>query len=483
MGPLTGESDSGVAAERDLLATEIRRRLGPPPAPLPDTPLVSIVVVNHDGAHHLRRLVAGLVDRTDYPRFELIVVDNGSTDDSVDFLRAVSAPFPISIVANPHNESFSYANDQGAARATGELLLTLNNDIEPFEDGWLRELVACLRGSGAGAVGATLIYPHDDRQRYPYGYSVQHRGLRFRDEDGLIHPALHDWGADPLDAELGKDVEAPVVVAACMLLERSLYERVGGFTQGYHYGSEDIDFCLKVRAAGERVVCSGRTVLIHHPGSTRRAVVFEDARARKLRNHRLLLESWGPRLRREHDLDGLERNGIWVQAGREPDPANVEAGSVRAPGFCVKVAESGPASIDGGPGGRLADPATDLVTALTRGCHRHLLLRGSDVDDLHGLNYDIAIHVRGAHRYVLKPAQFNVLWVVSHASEVTVAECRPYDLVAATSQSLADGFDRAIPAVEAATPVALLERVTARASEAALPMRIGASTSSRDLDS
>lgn len=69
---------SGVGS----LAEEVRRRLGPPPSRA-EWPLVSIIVLNRDGAGHLRRLLAGLVERTDYPDFELIVVDNGSSDDSL----------------------------------------------------------------------------------------------------------------------------------------------------------------------------------------------------------------------------------------------------------------------------------------------------------------------------------------------------------------------------------------------------------------
>src|SRR6185436_10196452 len=152
---------------------------GPPPE-LAEWPLVSIVTLNHNGSNHLRKLVAGLSEHTDYPRLELIVVDNGSTDDSIAYLRSARAPFPISLIANAHNESFSDANNQGAGAATGELLLFANNDLVPFEDGWLRELVATHRSRRAGAVAATLIYRDDPDGPDDSGYRVQHRGMRFR---------------------------------------------------------------------------------------------------------------------------------------------------------------------------------------------------------------------------------------------------------------------------------------------------------------
>jgi GT2 family glycosyltransferase len=410
-----------VDSPATTLAAELRRRLGPPPAATPDAATVSIIVVSHNGAEHLRTLLAGLIDRTDYPSLELIVVDNGSSDDSLEFLRSVPAPFPISIVANPHNESFSDANNQGAALATGGLLLFLNNDVEPFEEGWLRELVACLRSGPARAVGATLIFPAEDRERFAYGFAVQHRGLRFRDEGGTIGPALHGWESDPLDEELGKDVESPVVVAACLLVEAELFRRVGGFTHGYLYGSEDIDLCLKLRRAGTPILCSGRSLLIHRPGSTRRAVVFEEARDRKLRNHRFLLERWGPLLRREHDLAAQEGGGIWVQEGRGR-AVSVTSREAEAVSICVRVGDDRQGVDASG------DSAERLRrAALARGC-RCLVLRGEEIDDLRGLECDVAVHIGGSQRYLPAPGQLNVLWEGGGSGDFPDAMDSRYDM-------------------------------------------------------
>jgi len=212
-----------MSADAAALAAEIRRRLGPSTGP-PRCPAVSIVVLNRDGAERLRRLLHGLAERTDYPDFELIVVDNASSDDSLDLLRSVEAPFPISILANAHNESFSDACNQGAERARGELLLFLNNDVEPFEPGWLRELVACLQDTGAGAVSATLLCRDaEHKAAFTHGYGVQHRGLRFCEEDGMIHPVLAGWEADPLDEQVGVDMKCSALAAACLMLTREAF--------------------------------------------------------------------------------------------------------------------------------------------------------------------------------------------------------------------------------------------------------------------
>ncbi len=280
----------------EALATEIRRRLGPAPE-RSDWPLVSIVVLNRNGVEHLRRLFTGLAERTDYPQLEVILVDNGSSDQSLDFARSFEAPFPISILANTDNESFSDANNQGAKLAGSELLLFLNNDIEPFEPGWLRELVACLEDSGGGAVAATLLCREEEHEKdFEHGYGVQHRGLSFVEEDRRVHAELRGWEDDPLDAALGEDSECDALAAACLLIERTTFEQVGGFTSGYFYGCEDVDLCLKLRSAGLRAICSGRSIGIHNPVSTRRTIPFEQARETKLANQRLLWEHWGPRL-------------------------------------------------------------------------------------------------------------------------------------------------------------------------------------------
>jgi GT2 family glycosyltransferase len=424
-----------MPADPGPLATEIRRRLGPVPE-WPDWPLVSIVVPNRDGAGMLRRMLSGLAERTDYPHLELIVVDNASGDDSVWYLRQAAAPFPISILANSHNESFSDACNQGAESAVGDLLLFLNNDTEPFEPGWLRELVACHRASLAGAVAATLVCPEKEhRASFRYGYGIQHRGLAFREEDGMLHPALHGWEADPLDDLLGQDLPRGAVAAACVLVGREAFERVGGFSHGYVYGAEDIDLCLKLQVAGFEVLCSGRSIAIHHPVSTRRAAPFEEERARKLANRRVLWERRGPRLRRLYERDCLQGGGLWAEAGAR------STGDWSAPGFCFKAAQSAPAA-----------KLDRVVAELDRLGHRCLLLEGDRAEDPTGLNYDVAVHLGGSVRYVPKPAQLNVLWEDGPSGAVPAIERGLYDLALngveepqQFAKSLIEGVQGALP--------------------------------------
>jgi GT2 family glycosyltransferase len=457
--------DPTAAGGIEALGDEIRRRLGPP-ADVSDLPLVSIVVLNRDGADHLRRLLAGLVERTDYPRFELIVVDNDSSDDSLDFIRSVEAPFPISIVANHHNESFSDANNQGVERACGELVLFLNNDVEPFERGWLRELVGCLRANQAGLVGATLVFP---KKESAWGYLVQHRAMRLLDDPVVLPADLHGHGEDPFAEGFGEDADAVVPTGACMLIKRDLLLRIGGFTHGYIYGGEDIDLALKVLEQGCRVMCSGRSFAIHRFSATRRKG-GADPRESRRRNTRLLWERWGPRLRREYELDRLAGGGVWAAPGQ---PAPVSAPSreeVEALGFCLKSSETA--------ADRPGDPLEDLSAELKRRGHRCAILRGNAVDDLIAFNYDVAVHMRGPARYVPKRSQLNVLWALGHLDSLTAIECNRYDLVLADVRGVVERLQRAgtstpvRPLDVERRPAAAVDAILSRAEELSFPTRI-----------
>ena len=122
----------------------------------------------------------------------------------------------------------------------------MNNDVEPFEPGWLKEMVGLLGSSGAGAVGARLLYPGVTEHETPSGYAVQHRGVKFRKVQGEDYPRNLGIGEDALDEHLGEDTRCPATTAACLLIDRETFDAAGGFTAGYRYGSEDVDLGLKV---------------------------------------------------------------------------------------------------------------------------------------------------------------------------------------------------------------------------------------------
>jgi O-antigen biosynthesis protein len=295
---------------RTALAAQLRDRLGPPPE-RERWPSVSIIVPTRDGRHHLERLLAGLIGHTDYPELEVVVVDNASTDSTVAYLRALETPFPLHVLATGEDLSFAEANARGVARADGELLLFVNNDVEPFEEGWLKELVCTLDSPGVGAAGATLLHGEDLAR--PAGEPrVQHRAIRFHWQEGTVK-AFNDGDGDDLwGGSFGAELRAPAVTAACMLISRDSFTRVGGFGDSYHYGTEDVDLGLKLLLSGTESAGAGRSVLVHHESSSQNRAGRDFRRLNRLENRRLFLESWGPQVLREYRLARLRGDSFWT---------------------------------------------------------------------------------------------------------------------------------------------------------------------------
>jgi GT2 family glycosyltransferase len=300
---------------RAAIARRLRERLGPAPQRA-EWPAVSIVVVNRDGEEHLGRLLPLLASATDYPQLELVLVDNASEDDSVEFARAAELPFPLTVLRNDENLSFSDANNDGVEAARFDLLLLLNNDVEPFEPGWLKELVECLERNGTAAAGATLLHAENYRGHSRADYVLQHRGVELAQEAGRLIPLNVGDGEDLARWE-PVDTATPALTAACLLLRRDAFDLAGGLTTGFRWGWEDVDLGLKLASAGETMLCSGRSLLFHHTSSTRFRRGQEWRRSTRAHNQRLLYERWGPQLRREYLLDRLAGTGFWTD-GRPP---------------------------------------------------------------------------------------------------------------------------------------------------------------------
>jgi O-antigen biosynthesis protein len=309
-------SEEERAEARAELAVEIRERLGPAPS-LAAWPAVSIVVPTRDGLAHIERLLDGLEQRTDYPELELIVVDNASQDGTLEFLAERELPFAVTTIANDEPASFSAANAQGVERARHDLILFLNNDIEPFESGWLRELVAAHQREGVAAVGATLLRSQAGNDPARRDRTVQHRAVRFRAEANGVRAYNHGDGEDLFDGGFGIEQRAPAVTAACLLIDRGRFQAAGGFARGYRFGTEDVDLGLALTAAGEAVLASGRSVLYHRESATQDSEGLDFKRNNRLANRRLFLERWGPRVRREYRLGRLGGDPVWTD-GSDP---------------------------------------------------------------------------------------------------------------------------------------------------------------------
>lgn len=279
-------------------------------------PLVSLVVLNRNGARHLERLLPGLRDATAYRSFEAIFVDNGSTDESREVFER-DWGFPMRVIRNEGNVSFSHGCNQGIAAAKGDYVLLLNNDVVPINSGWLGALVTALeRDPAVGAAGALLVYP--ERPGYESkdpatgaDLTVQHRGIGFTWRRNATPEATVPWaynmgvGEDPTAAALAESIHVPGATAACLLVRTGLLRDLGGLDEGFVYGMEDVDLALRIRREGLGILLVGQAALFHHEFGTQSEVATARKRATGLSNVQHFAEKWASTLSRLLQLEAL----------------------------------------------------------------------------------------------------------------------------------------------------------------------------------
>ena len=276
----------GARAERG--AQGFNRLVRPLPEP---APLVSVIVPTRDRADLLAVALDGLLARTDYPALEVIVVDNGSTEPATRDLFAHHAADPrFRVLAAPGPFNFSDLSNRGAAAAAGSLLLFLNNDIEVIEPGWLTELASIASDPEVGAVGAKLLYPDG---------TIQHGGIVLGIGGIAGHSHLGLPGSEPgYFARMVLAQEVSAVTGACLALRAEVFSEVGGFDAAHlAVAFNDVDLCLKIRAAGHRIVWTPHARLVHHESKSRGAEDTPEKRARFEAESRVMRERWAPVLR------------------------------------------------------------------------------------------------------------------------------------------------------------------------------------------
>lgn len=274
-----------------------------------EEPLVSIIILNRNGLNHLKRLFNDFDAKTNYSNYEIIVVDNASTDESVSYLKSLN--LPIRVIENDVNVSFSKGNNDAAKIANGEYLLLLNNDIEPTY-GWLNEMVGCmLNNENAGAVGAKLLFPYyEDMENQPKSYSIQHAGVKFREErTPYVYGPYHEniFSTLVFSSEVNHQKNVISNTAACLLIPKSVYMELGGLDENYFYGYEDIDFAFKLYENNYKSIYNPFALLFHHESATR---VEDEAEKNRLNYENIMYfyNKWGDYLFKEILIDKINQN-------------------------------------------------------------------------------------------------------------------------------------------------------------------------------
>jgi GT2 family glycosyltransferase len=227
-------------------------------------PKVAVVIPNRDSFPLISRILDDLARKTDYPDFEVIVIDNGTTDRRVlalyDEYRHKRPSTIVAIEPEPYN--FSRSINKGIRLTTADLVLLLNNDIEVVEPRWLDEMVSCFAYPATGIVGARLLYP--DRTLQHAGVIVGVQGLAGHWFNGKAADTPGPMGRLRVRQSLS------AVTGACMLVSRPCLEATGRFDEEvFPIAYNDTDFCLRAGAKGYRVVWTPFATLIHHESASR----------------------------------------------------------------------------------------------------------------------------------------------------------------------------------------------------------------------
>ncbi len=322
-----------ASIERGAVPDVLRIRYAcPEPAPR-----VTLIIPTRNGADLVRRCVESIFANTDYPAYEILLVDNESDEpSSIAYFRELESTAKFRLLRFEGAFNYSAINNFAARHASGEILGLLNNDTEVIARDWLSEMVAYAARPEIGAVGAKLLYPDG---------TMQHAGIIM----GLYGTVGHLLQRMPAESPgyrgcLAVAREVTAVTGACLLVRRSIYEEVGGLDEkNLPVTFNDIDFCLELRRKGYRNIWTPHALLYHHEGATRGPDESPEKAARFSAEWAYMSAKWG----RELDEDPFYNPNLslasddcspsfpprcqvpWTRAARPED--GIDAGATISP--------------------------------------------------------------------------------------------------------------------------------------------------------
>lgn len=266
-------------------------------------PRCSIVIPVHNRAGMTRRCLDALNATPPDVPVEIVVVDDASSDATASLLESYGAR--IRIIRMAENSGFSRACNAGAAAASGEYLVFLNNDTVPLA-GWLDELVTHSEAVGASVVGSKLLFPND---------TIQHAGVVVC-TDGNPRHIYAGFPADHPVVNRSRQFQA--VTAASMLVRRSSFEQLGGFDPAFLNGLEDVDLCLRLGERGETTYYCHRSV-VYHLESVSRGRRSDEIRG----NAEVFRDRWQNRARAD-ELEHYMADGMLTIRHRDTYPIGID---------------------------------------------------------------------------------------------------------------------------------------------------------------
>ncbi|MDG4582710.1 MAG: glycosyltransferase [Candidatus Competibacter sp.] len=240
----------------------------------------SFIIVTYNNCNLTQLCVESIFRNTTYPNYEVILVDNASSDDTRNYLRYLARTSDrIKIILNDQNLGFAKANNQGLKVATGELLVLLNNDTV-VPRGWLDPLLKHLENPDIGLVGPVTNFVGNEAK-----IDIDYQSL---DE-------MEFFADRYTDAHTGKAFDIAVLAMFCVAMRRNVFENIGFLDEKFGIGMfEDDDYSNRIREKGLRVVCA-EDAFVHHFGQAAFKKLIETGEYQKIwaNNQAYYEEKWG----------------------------------------------------------------------------------------------------------------------------------------------------------------------------------------------
>jgi GT2 family glycosyltransferase len=230
---------------------------------LENYPLVSLIIPTKNGYKFLKKCIKSILKKTDYPNYEIIIVDNGSDESDIkNYFETIRKYKNIKIITDPSPFNYSLLNNRAVKHASGEIIGLINNDVEVISRSWLKEMVSYAVQSDVGAVGAKLLYPNN---------TIQHAGVITGIGGVAGHPHKHFKNKNQgyfSRAVVVQNLSA--VTAACLVMKKDLFLSIGGFNEKFlKVAFNDVDICLRLRKRGYKILWTPFAELYHYESATR----------------------------------------------------------------------------------------------------------------------------------------------------------------------------------------------------------------------
>ncbi len=317
----------------------------PPLYPIPQSPhrqpRIALIILNRNGDSLLQDLFSSLHAHNSYDNLELIIVDHGSTDESLFLCYQWQDRLPITLISRGQNYSFSASNNLAAKQTDADLVLFVNNDISFCQD-ILGPLAQIMEDDRVGVVGLKLLDQIDPASSLTP--PIQHLGVQFDFYNPFISFSPFEVRENPNWTDvIHQPWQVPVVTGAMLLCRRQEFLKLGGFDERYFYGYEDVDLCLRYQQKLQKIIiCANHLNAQHHRGISRFDSKLPSSFLGKIGQNRQHLEQkFGYYLRRRHLADFFNQESYWTGHPLRIGFAVTEANSAAAAGDYFTALELG----------------------------------------------------------------------------------------------------------------------------------------------